>query len=84
MPVIRASSATRVVELLHESGIATQRAVMPTRDNLDMYEKLLHAATNLVDMKRQVDRVDQEIRTLHAQSKGFIPPANSRVSLNYQ
>lgn len=53
---------------------------MPTRENIDIFDKLLTAAGGLIDMKRQVDRVEQEVRTLKAQSSGFIPPVTERVS----
>lgn len=53
---------------------------MPTRENIEMFEDLLTAAGGLVEMKRQVDRVEQEIRTSRAQASGFIPPITRRVS----
>jgi DNA methyltransferase 1-associated protein 1 len=52
---------------------------MPTRPNLEAYDGVLQAAVSLVDMKRQVDRVEQEIRTIKAQRDGgYIPPVESR------
>lgn len=74
MPIPKASSAIRITELLVEMGINPQRLVMPTRANLDAFDGVLQAAGGLVDMKRQVDRVDQELRTLKAQREGFVPP----------
>ena len=35
---------------------------MPTRENCQRLELLLDAATALVETKKQVDRIDQEIR----------------------
>lgn len=53
---------------------------MPTRENNSVFDGLLQAAGGLIDMKRQVDRVEQEIRTLKAQASGFVPPVARRVS----
>lgn len=35
---------------------------MPTKDNCQRLENLLEAATALVETKKQVDRIEQEIR----------------------
>jgi hypothetical protein len=52
---------------------------MPTRSNIEEFDGLLNAVSALVDMKRQVDRVSQEVRLLRAQKEGYIPPpANPR------
>lgn len=60
-------------EVFAEMGISATRLVMPTRGNLDMYDQLMQTVSLLVDMKRQVDRSDQEIRVLEAQARGYIP-----------
>lgn len=81
MPVPKPNTAIRVTELLAELGVSTHRLVMPTRVNLEIYDGVLQAAAGLVDMKRQVDRVEQEIRTLKAQkSGGFVPPVERKRS----
>lgn len=77
MPAPKANSAIRITELLGEMGLSTHRLVMPTRTNLEAYDGVLSAATSLIDMKRQVDRVEQEIRTLKAQKDGFVPPVEA-------
>lgn len=74
MPTPKPNTAIRVTELLSEMGLNIHRLVMPTRSNLDALDGVLHAAAALVDMKRQVDRVEQEIRTVKAQREGFVPP----------
>jgi DNA methyltransferase 1-associated protein 1 len=79
MPLPKPNTAIRVTELLAEMGVSTARLVMPTRPNLEAYDGVLQAAVSLVDMKRQVDRVEQEIRTIKAQRDGgYIPPVESR------
>jgi hypothetical protein len=79
MPVPKSSSVIRVTEILSELGINAQRLVMPTRANIDEFESLLQAVGALVDIKRQVDRVEQEVRALSAQREGFVPPIGSSL-----
>ena len=57
-----------------ELGVETQRLVMPTRSNLDALDGVLTAGAALVDMKRQVNRVQQELDTLKKQREGFVAP----------
>jgi len=57
-----------------ELGVETQRLIMPTRTNVDTLDGVLAAGAALVDMKRQVDRVEQELRTLRAQREGYVAP----------
>lgn len=40
---------------------------MPTRHNLEAYEALLGTCAMLVDVKRMVDRAEQEVRVLRMQ-----------------
>lgn len=49
--------------LLGELGISHVRLVMPTKENIQHLEGLLDAAGVLIDTKKAVDRIDQEIRT---------------------
>lgn len=46
---------------------------MPTRGNLEKLEALQNAAAGLVDIKRTVDRVEQDIRMLKARLSGSEP-----------
>jgi DNA methyltransferase 1-associated protein 1 len=79
LPLPRQNAAHRINEVLSELGISTQRLVMPTRGNIEELDGLLGAAGALVDMKRQVDRVAQEVRTLRAQKEGgYVPPVETR------
>lgn len=52
--------------MLGEIGISHGRLVMPTRDNCVQLESLLEAATALVETKKVVDKVEQDIRVLKA------------------
>jgi len=61
-----------------ELGVETQRLVMPTRNNLEALDGVLVAGAALCDMKRQVDRVEQDLRTLRAQREGYVAPLQSR------
>lgn len=46
---------------------------MPTRQNLEVFEGLLNAAAALVEMRRQVNRVEQELRVVRMQKEGLMP-----------
>jgi DNA methyltransferase 1-associated protein 1 len=75
------SVAHRIGELLAEYSLGTTKLVMPTRPNLEIFEKVLVTAGALVDMKRQVERVEQEIRTLKAQKEGgWVVPTQEMVA----
>lgn len=56
----------RVSQLLGELGISTSRLVMPTRENLAKFGTLLEAAQQLIELKKAVDKQDQDIRTSKA------------------
>ncbi|WWD20813.1 hypothetical protein CI109_105290 [Kwoniella shandongensis] len=73
LPLPKPTAAIRITELLNELGISAHKLVMPTRGNLEMFESLLQASGALIDMKRQVDRVEQELRTVRAQREGLVP-----------
>jgi DNA methyltransferase 1-associated protein 1 len=63
LPTPKASIAPKVTALLGELGISPMRLVMPTKDNIQYLEGLLDAAAALIDTKKSVDRINQEIRT---------------------
>lgn len=44
---------------------------MPTRGNVERMESLQSAAVGLLEMKKNVDRIEQEIRTLRAQKEAL-------------
>ncbi|KAK1923209.1 hypothetical protein DB88DRAFT_494255 [Papiliotrema laurentii] len=74
LPVPKSTYVVRVTEVLTELGVNSHKLVMPTRSNIEEFDGLLNAVSALVDMKRQVDRVSQEVRLLRAQKEGYIPP----------
>lgn len=45
-----------------ELGISHTRLVMPTKENCSQLEGLIEAAISLVDTKKCVDKVEQDIR----------------------
>ena len=63
LPVPKASIAPKVSAMLGELGVSHTRLVMPTQANIARLEVLLDAAAMLIDTKKSVDRIDQEIRT---------------------
>lgn len=56
--------ASKVHGILDEMGVAYTKLVMPTQNNLNQLKGVFEACEALVETKRAVDRVDQEIRTL--------------------
>ena len=58
--------APRVFQLLSELNISHTRLVMPTRDNLAKFASLVDAAQQLVEIKKAVDKHEQDIRTSKA------------------
>jgi DNA methyltransferase 1-associated protein 1 len=64
LPVPKASVAPKVAQVLAEIGVQHTRLVIPTRDNLLQLESLLEATYQLLDIKKLVDRTNQEIRVV--------------------
>ena len=62
----KAALAPRVSQLLGELGISPTRLVMPTRDNLAKFAALIDAAQQLVEIKKAVDKHDQDIQMTKA------------------
>ena len=62
IPTPKQAVATKVTQTLSEKGINSSRLVMPTRENLLHLESLIDAATLLLEIKKNVDRVEHEIR----------------------
>ncbi|KAF8592184.1 hypothetical protein K439DRAFT_1400961 [Ramaria rubella] len=63
LPYPKASIAPKVTALLTELGVSHTRLVMPTQQNIQHLEEVLDAAAVLIDTKKSIDRIDQEIRT---------------------
>ena len=78
LPVPRPNAILRINELMAELAVETQRLVMPTRNNLEALDGVLVAGAALCDMKRQVDRVEQDLRALRVQREGYVAPLQSR------
>ncbi|KAI0068621.1 hypothetical protein BV25DRAFT_1866596 [Artomyces pyxidatus] len=62
----KSSMQGKVAQVVTELGISLARLVMPTRETLAQHEALVEAAGALVETKKVVDRVDQEIRVAKA------------------
>jgi len=73
LPAPKANIAAKVAGVLAELKISSTRLVMPTQANLDRLEALQTAAAGLVDIKRTVDRVEQDIRMMKARLRGSEP-----------
>ncbi|THV08368.1 hypothetical protein K435DRAFT_708105 [Dendrothele bispora CBS 962.96] len=66
LPYPKAAIAPRVTQVLSELGISPSRLVMPTRDNCQRLESLMDEATTLVELKKAVDKVIQDIEVTKA------------------
>ncbi|KAF9644509.1 hypothetical protein BDM02DRAFT_938105 [Thelephora ganbajun] len=66
LPTPKQAMATKVAQTLLEYGVNSSRLVMPTRENLLHLESLIDATTLLLEAKKNVDRVEQDIRLMKA------------------
>ena len=66
IPQPKATALPRVSQLLGELGVSPTRLVMPTRDNLAKFSSVIDAAQQLVEIKKAVDKHDQDIKTTRA------------------
>lgn len=64
LPTPKSAAAPKIAQIMGELGVSHTRLVMPTRDNCAQLESLLEAAGALVETKKQVDRIEQELRVL--------------------
>ncbi|KAI0082524.1 hypothetical protein K474DRAFT_531469 [Panus rudis PR-1116 ss-1] len=62
LPVPKSATAPKIAQVLGELGISHTRLVMPTRENCNRLESLIEAAAALVETKKLVDKVEQDIR----------------------
>ncbi|CCM01759.1 uncharacterized protein FIBRA_03825 [Fibroporia radiculosa] len=65
-PTAKTTPAAKVAQVFAELGISPTRLVMPTRDNYTQLESLMEAAAALVETKKAVDKVEQDIRVMNA------------------
>jgi hypothetical protein len=65
-PTPKTALTAKVHGILDEMGVGYQRLVMPTQNNLTQLKGVFEACEALVETKRAVDRVEQDIRVLKA------------------
>lgn len=70
----------KVWAMVEELGVNPSRLVMPTRENVEKVDLLMHAAQNLLEMKKQHDRAEQELRILQAQRDMTQPAATTTAA----
>ncbi|KAF5390633.1 hypothetical protein D9757_002634 [Collybiopsis confluens] len=66
IPYPKAAIAPKVNSLLTELGVSGSRLVMPTQANCQHLESVMDAAMNLVELKKVLDKVNQDIEVLKA------------------
>ncbi|KAJ4478313.1 hypothetical protein J3R30DRAFT_3657575 [Lentinula aciculospora] len=64
IPYPKAATAAKVNALLTEVGVSNSRLVMPTVTNCQLLESVIDAATNLVELKKVLDKVNLDIEIL--------------------
>ncbi|CAL1700231.1 unnamed protein product [Somion occarium] len=62
LPAPKSAVAAKIAQILGELGISHTRLVMPTKENCAQLESLIEAAAALVETKKCVDKVEQDIR----------------------
>lgn len=62
-PQLKTSLASKITIVLQEQQIS-MRLAMPTRANMEKLEALTSAITNLLDVKKQVERAEHELKIL--------------------
>ena len=62
-PYPKSNVAQKVNGLLTEAGLNPNRLVMPTQNTIQLLESVIEAATGLVETKKVMDRLEQDIRT---------------------
>jgi DNA methyltransferase 1-associated protein 1 len=66
LPIPKQAMSNKVSQTLSEHGINVSRLVMPTRESLLHLESLIEATTLLLETKKNVDRVEHDIRVMKA------------------
>ncbi|KAI0638499.1 hypothetical protein C8Q77DRAFT_1091472 [Trametes polyzona] len=67
IPTVKPPSATqRVAQVLNEIGISHNRLVMPTAENVAKLEPVLTNANQIVDVKKAIDKAEQDLRIAKA------------------
>lgn len=70
IPVPKAAAQPRINAIISETGVHLSKLVVPTAANIERMEALQAAAGGLADMKRLVDKVEQEVKVLKARLRG--------------
>ncbi|KAI0329529.1 hypothetical protein GY45DRAFT_1279515 [Cubamyces sp. BRFM 1775] len=66
IPQPKQTIAQRIAQVLGELGISHNRLVMPTRDNIARLESVVHDAGLVVEKKKALDKVEQDLKTMKA------------------
>ncbi|KAI6047482.1 hypothetical protein EDC04DRAFT_2623452 [Pisolithus marmoratus] len=66
LPTPKGAMGPKVTQALAEIGVTHTRLVMPTRENSAKLESLVDATAALIETKKLVDKVEQDIRVLRA------------------
>ena len=71
LPILKNTTThAKVAGVMTELGVHPSRVVMPTTTNIEKFEAFQQATISLVEMKKTVDKVEQEIKVLTARLRG--------------
>lgn len=70
IPIPKAPVLSKINTILTDLGIHPSRLVMPTAANIERMEALQQAAGGLADMKRLLDKVEQDVKNLKTKLRG--------------
>lgn len=62
LPQPKGANGPRVIQAFQELGVSSSRMVMYTRENLAHFEGIYDSVNVLLDIKKAVDKVEQDIR----------------------
>ncbi|KAH8827005.1 hypothetical protein DL96DRAFT_1605144 [Flagelloscypha sp. PMI_526] len=69
LPVPKQSVHQKVTDILKEVNVNPSRLVMPTRDNVRLFENVIDAASALAEIKKQLDKTDYDVHVLNERLK---------------
>ncbi|ORY07116.1 hypothetical protein K493DRAFT_332890 [Basidiobolus meristosporus CBS 931.73] len=87
---IKQSQFQKIAAVLEEYGIKTSRPIMPTATVCNKFDELLYDTLSFLDQKKQVEKLEHELKVIKhkieeltngASSDGSLTPGRKRLSL---
>ena len=61
-PAMKQQTLARIQQILQELEINSSRLVMPTKENIELMEKLITVCQQLADARKSLEKVEDELR----------------------